>query len=81
MNNFHSQEYSTFILLLDCIVFNIFINDEVNFIQFSYGEHNSVWILSSDNRLKSLKNKIMYIFGKGWLNLNVALEITAYYWA
>ena len=57
MNNFHNQEYSTFLLLLEYIVFNIFIGDEVDFIQISYGEYNLLWILSLDNRLKSQKEQ------------------------
>ena len=60
-------------------MFNIFINDEVDFMQFSYGEYNSLWILSLDNKLKSQKNKIIYILGKGWLDLSVAIELTVYY--
>lgn len=70
MNNSHSQEYSTFMLFLDYTVLKIFINDEVD----------SLWILSLDNRLKSQNNKIIYIFGKDWLDLSIAVESTVYYW-
>lgn len=55
---------------LDYTVLKIFINDEVD----------SLWILSLDNRLKSQNNKIIYIFGKDWLDLSIAVESTVYYW-
>ena len=57
MNNFHNQEYYTFLLLLEYIVFNIFIGDEVDFIQLSYGEYNLLWILSLDKRLVTKRTK------------------------
>lgn len=57
-------------LLLDYVVLKIFINDEAD----------SLWILSLDNRLKSQNNKIIYIFGKDWLDLSIAVESTVYCW-
>ena len=77
MNNFHNQEYSTFLLLLEYIVFNIFIGDEVDFTQFSYGEYNLLWILSLGNRLKSQNNKIIYTLGNDWLDLDRVINFNS----
>lgn len=77
MNNFHNQEYSTFLLLLEYIVFNIFIGDEVDFTQFSYGEYNLLWILSLGNRLKSQKSKIIYTLGNDWLDLDRVINFNS----